>query len=32
LSAARARDAAGVRRAIERDLNHAATCLRAQCL
>ncbi|MFM0553456.1 GntR family transcriptional regulator [Paraburkholderia sediminicola] len=32
LSAAKARDAAGVRRAIERDLNHAATCLRAQCL
>ena len=32
LSAAKARDAAGVRRAIERDLSHAATSLRAQCL
>jgi len=32
LTAARARDAAGVRRAIERDLNHAAMCLRKQCL
>jgi DNA-binding GntR family transcriptional regulator len=32
LTAAKARDAAGVRRAIERDLSHAATSLRAQCL
>ncbi|MFM0151688.1 GntR family transcriptional regulator [Paraburkholderia sediminicola] len=32
LNAAKARDAAGVRRAIEHDLNHAASCLRAQCL
>ncbi|WCM21646.1 GntR family transcriptional regulator [Paraburkholderia bryophila] len=31
LSAATARDAAGVRRAIERDLSHAAICLREQC-
>lgn len=31
LNAATARDAAGVRRAIERDLNHAALCLREQC-
>jgi DNA-binding GntR family transcriptional regulator len=32
LNAAKARDAAGVRRAIEHDLSHAASCLRAQCL
>lgn len=32
LNAAKARDAPGVRRAIERDLSHAATRLRAQCL
>jgi len=32
LDAAKARDAAGVRRAIEHDLSHAASCLRAQCL
>ena len=32
LNAAKARDAAGVRRAIEHDLSHAADCLRAQCL
>ncbi|RAS37412.1 GntR family transcriptional regulator [Paraburkholderia bryophila] len=31
LNAATARDAAGVRRAIERDLSHAAICLREQC-
>ncbi len=30
LNAAKARDAAGVRRAIEHDLCHAASCLRAQ--
>jgi DNA-binding GntR family transcriptional regulator len=31
LGAAKARDAAGARRAIEHDLNHAASRLRAQC-